>query len=83
MFYLTIVNKILHHCHSWSARQYLLLSQKASYQKVRLMSFYCTIGSVVNDALFIVFWFLYSYAIRSFLSSFTIMLTKEELVALL
>ena len=23
MFYLTIVNKILRHCHSWLARQYL------------------------------------------------------------
>ena len=24
MFYLTIVNKILRHCHSWLARQYML-----------------------------------------------------------
>ena len=23
MFYLIIVNKILHHCHSWLAQQYL------------------------------------------------------------
>ena len=26
MFYLTIVNKMLRHCHFWLARQYVLLS---------------------------------------------------------
>ena len=47
------------------------------------MSFYCTIGSVVDDALFIVLWFLFRYAVCSVLTSFTINLTEEELVTFL
>ena len=27
MFYVTIVNKILHHCHSWLARQYVYFQE--------------------------------------------------------
>ena len=39
MFYLTIVNKILHHCHSWMARQYISI-MKTFYAVLTKYEFY-------------------------------------------